>query len=104
MDLVQEKGTLLKHFRLNLGLDNDDLKFTVDNFDSLIKDVIIPCGAKEVAIMTEDDIKQVSLKTESLSESLFDEVKCKLPQTLSDSQKALDDAEEYLKSPGAFNV
>ena len=103
MDLVQEKGTLLKYFRLNLGLD-DDLTFTVDNFDSLIKDIIIPCGTKEVAIMTEEDIKQVTMNTEHLSEFLFGEVKCGLPQTLSDSQKALDDAEEYLKSPGAFNV
>jgi len=101
MDLVQDKNTTHKHFQLGQG---DDLAFTVDNFDCLMKNVIIPCGMKEVAAMTEEDVKKVATCTKRLSEYLFNLVKCTLPEALSDAQKALADAGESLKTPGPFNV
>ena len=100
-DLIQENGSLQKSLRLGLA---GNLSFTMEAFDCLMKDVIFPCGLKEEALLTKEDVKKLKAKTEKLSEYLSDAVRCSLPQTLSDAQKALDDAEEYLKSPGAFNV
>jgi len=103
IELVQQQGSLAKYFRL--GFANEGNTLSVQDFDCLMKEVIIPCGMKEIAFdMTEDDLKKISEQTKSLFEETLQLVRIELPRILADAQKALADAKEWLKTSDPFNV
>lgn len=103
IELVQQQGTLAKYFQL--GFENEGNTFTIQDFDCLMKEVIIPCGMKEIAFeMTEEDLKKISEQTMTLFGETLQLVRIGLPRILKDAQKALADAKEWLKTLDPFNV
>jgi len=59
IDLVQQEGTLAKYFQMGFG--NDRSTFSVQDFDCLVKEVIIPCVMIEASsVVTNEDYKKVS--------------------------------------------
>lgn len=103
IDLVQQEGTLAKYFQM--GFENDRSTFSVQDFDCLVKEVIIPCVMIEASsVVTKEDYKKVSERADIIFKETNQLVENVLPEILEAAENAMKDAVASLKRFGPFNV